>query len=102
MRSKFLDLAHWGNKQDETNGSRNGIGNAPSETGKKVPEVIAVATEKVSAGEGRENGESFPGELLSMEDIYRRPESWGLAGAAALTRWWKCCAANTSGDYRRR
>ena len=71
MRSKLLDLAHWGNKQDETNGSRNGIGNAPSETGKKVPEVIAVATEKVSAGEGRENGESFPGELLSMEDIYR-------------------------------
>ena len=71
MRSKLLDLAHWGNKQDETNGSRNGIGNAPSETGKKVPEVIAVPTEKVSAGEGRENGESFPGELLSMEDIYR-------------------------------
>ena len=30
-----------------------------------------MATEKVSAGEGRENGESFPGELLSMEDIYR-------------------------------
>ncbi len=71
MRSKLLDLAHWGNKQDETNGSRNGIGNAPSEMGKKVPEVIAVATEKVSAGEGRESGESFPGELLSMEDIYR-------------------------------
>jgi hypothetical protein len=71
MRSKLLDLAHWGNKQDETNGSRHGIGNAPSETSKKVPEVIAVATEKVSAGEGRENGESFPGELLSMEDIYR-------------------------------
>jgi hypothetical protein len=71
MRSKLLDLAHWGNKQDETNESRNGIGNAPSETGKKVPEVIAVATEKVSAGDGRENGESFPGELLSMEDIYR-------------------------------
>jgi hypothetical protein len=77
MRSKLLDLAHWGNKQDETKGRGNGIGNAPSETGKRVPEVIAVATEKVSVGEGRENGESFPGELLSMEDIYRAA---GIAG----------------------
>jgi hypothetical protein len=59
MRSKLLDLAHWGNKRDQTNESRNGIGNAPNETGKKVPEVIAVATEKFAATEARENGESF-------------------------------------------
>ena len=77
MRSKLLDLAHWGNKQDGTNENSNGIGNGPSETGKRVPEVIAVATERYSAGEGRENAENFAGELLSMEDIYRAA---GIAG----------------------
>jgi len=77
MRSKLLDLAHWGNKQDETNQSNNGTGSGPSETGKKVPEVTAVATEKISAGVGRESGENFAGELLSMEDIYRAA---GIAG----------------------
>jgi hypothetical protein len=77
MRSKLLDLAHWGNKQDGTNENSNGIGNGPSETGKRVPEVIAVATERFSAGEGRESVENFAGELLSMEDIYRAA---GIAG----------------------
>ena len=71
MRSKLLDLAHWGNRREETNESRNGIGNAATELGKKLPEVMAVSTEKVSAADARGNDESFPGELLSMEDIYQ-------------------------------
>jgi len=71
MRSKLLDLAHWGNKQGESNDSSNGIGNGPGETGKHAPEVTAVATGRIPAGEVQESGESFPGELLSMEDIYR-------------------------------
>jgi hypothetical protein len=71
MRSKLLDLAHWGNKQGESNESSNGIGNGPGETGKHAPEVTALAAERSAAGEARESGESFPGELLSMEDIYR-------------------------------
>jgi hypothetical protein len=71
MRSELLDLAHWGDKQGESNDSSNGIDNGPGETGKHAPEVTAVATERIPAGEARESGESFPGELLSMEDIYR-------------------------------
>jgi hypothetical protein len=70
MRSKLLDLAPWGNKQGETNENNNGMGSGPGETGKRPPEVTAVATERIPAGEAGE-GADFAGELLSMEDIYR-------------------------------
>jgi hypothetical protein len=70
MRSKLLDLAPWGNKQGETNENNDGMGSGPGETGKRPPEVTAVATERIPAGEAGE-GADFAGELLSMEDIYR-------------------------------
>ncbi|HEY1468004.1 MAG TPA: hypothetical protein VGF61_03090 [Candidatus Acidoferrum sp.] len=70
MRSKLLDLAHWGNKQGETNESNNGMRNGPGETGKRPPEVTAVAVERIPAAEAGE-GADFAGELLPMEDIYR-------------------------------
>jgi hypothetical protein len=46
------------------------MGNSPGETGKRPPEVTAVATERIPAGEAGE-GADFAGEVLSMEDIYR-------------------------------
>lgn len=46
------------------------MGSGPGETGKRPPEVTAVVTERIPAGEAGE-GADFAGELLSMEDIYR-------------------------------
>jgi hypothetical protein len=59
-----------GNKQGETNENNDGMGSGPGGTGKRPPEVTAVVTERIPAGEAGE-GADFAGELLSMEDIYR-------------------------------
>ncbi len=70
MRSKLLDLAHWGNKQGESNGNGNANSNATPEPGKRAPEVAAVA-KKIPMELAGENSENLAGELLSMENIYR-------------------------------
>ena len=70
MRSKLLDLAPWVNKQGETNENNDGMGSGPGETGKRPPEVTAVATKRIPAAEAGE-GVDFAGALLSMEDICR-------------------------------
>ena len=70
MRHKWLELAHWRNKQDGLSGSGNGNSKGKGEKGNPTPQV-APPTERTPADPAEESGASFQVELLPMEDIYR-------------------------------
>lgn len=70
MRHKWLELAHWHDKQNGISGSGNGNNDGKGEKGNGAPEA-APPTEKTPADAAGEGGASFQAELLPMEDIYR-------------------------------
>ena len=70
MRRRWLELAHWHNKQDGLSGSGNGHGNGKHEKENRAPQV-APPTEETPADPAGEGVASFQVELLPMEDIYR-------------------------------
>jgi hypothetical protein len=71
MRSKWLEMAHWGNKDDapNANGSVKEKTSDANETNKRAPEV-AAAKEKTVMNTGEDTAANLAGELLSMDDIY--------------------------------
>ena len=70
MRHKWLELAHWNNKQDGLSGSGNGNSKGKGEKGNPTSQA-APPTEGTPADPAEEGGASFQVELLPMEDICR-------------------------------